>query len=109
MKKVLVFLVAMLVAGNVYAASFTLTIPDELVNDLIAAYCDKFGYEAELWDDETEQMISNPETAVAFTKRMLRQQIKDVYLEYKVDGDIETARDTAITQCDTDTTDLNVD
>ena len=85
-------------------ASFTITIPDDKVQDVIEAYCKQYGYRETLEDG-----LPNPETKAQFTKRQIRRYIRDVYTAYKTDLAIETTRDNTIVQSETDTKDIIVE
>ena len=58
-------------------AEFTIEIPDDKVQDVIAAFKKKYHYQAILEDGET-----NTETGAAFAERMLKEHIRNVTLRY---------------------------
>lgn len=59
-------------------ATMTLTVPDPIVQDVVDAFADAYGYQAEIDDGEGNQ-IPNPETDIQFAKRMIREYVKNVY------------------------------
>ena len=58
-------------------ADITITIPTDKLDDVIAAFKDKYRYE-EVLDDGTD----NTESGAAFAKRMLVEHIKRITLKY---------------------------
>ncbi len=74
-------------------ASITITIPDPVVSDVLDAYAAKYARPDQIidpaWIDPEDgsppDMIANPESKVAFAKRMIAQEIKKVYLSRRAD------------------------
>lgn len=93
-------------------ATFTVTIPNAILDDLIDAMALGTGWTETIIDDEGEE-IPNPETKAQWAKRILREWIKRHYRKYKGDEAVkdiapETARQAAIDQAVQDTADLTV-
>ena len=93
-------------------ASFTVKIPNGILEDLIDAMSLGTGWTETIIDDEGEE-IPNPETKEQWAKRTLEDWIKNHYRKYKgneaVDVvDPDAARQAAIEQAVQDTEDLRV-
>ena len=82
MKKILVFVLAILFLSNAYGASFTITIPDNKVAEVIEAFAIMFGY-PEIVEDVNGDDIPNPQSKAEFAKEKIREMIKETYLRYK--------------------------
>lgn len=65
-------------------AQINFTIPDQYIDRVLTAFCDGFGYQAEITDD-VGNTSPNPETRATFTKRMIAGRIKQVIHEYEGD------------------------
>lgn len=93
-------------------ATFTVTIPNGIVEDLVDAMALGTGWTETIINDEGEE-IPNPETKAQWAKRILRDWIKRHYRKYKGDEavdalDPDAARQDAIDQAVQDTADLTV-
>lgn len=78
-------------------ASFTLTVPDALVPDLLDAFADMYGYDA-----ETDGTKAN------FAKSKIRDYVKEVYKAHQATISAEAARQSAISAADTAAADVDV-
>lgn len=47
-------------------------VPDNKISATDDAYCEAYGYQAEIFDSQTQTMIPNPETKEDFVERSLR-------------------------------------
>ncbi len=89
MKKVLLIITLLLFATSASAASFTLNIPNSISGDVVDAFCSLYNYPTTVEVDG--EQVANPESKVAFAKRMIREYVKNVYKAYKVQ-ELETQR-----------------
>ena len=100
MKKLIITLAILAMASPAFGASFTLTVPNDVVGDVVQAFCTLYGYQETITDAEGVE-VPNPETKAAFAKRMIRTYVKEVYKAYKVQQ-FETGRQRVITDAESD-------
>ena len=104
MKRIISLTIALLLMAQVaFAAEFTITVPNGLVDDLVEAFASINGYE-EFIDGEP-----NLQSKVAFAKGCIRGYIKDTYKVWKARTAVKNVVDVSHTQSDTDTINLTVD
>lgn len=86
-------------------AKMTLTIPDEIVQDVVDAFCGSYKYQPEVEGEEKVDgetvMILNPESKVAFSKRMIREYVKAIYTSYQA-NQYEAGRQAVVDAAETD-------
>ena len=70
----------------------TLTIADDLVPRVRDAFCGTFNYQELITDPATGAQVVNPETKLAFFRRMLREHIRGVVREYEAGAAAAAAR-----------------
>lgn len=87
-------------------ATFTKTIPDELVPEVISAYCYNFNYQ-DFIPDNSGNLIPNPETKANFAKRMDRKFTIDIVKKYRIDA-LEVQRQETESQADIDCENIDV-
>lgn len=63
--------------------NITITIPDELIDNLIEAFCYWYNYQEIIHDVDLGD-IPNPETKAQFTKRMVKEYVRDIYRRAKL-------------------------
>ena len=83
MKKFLIVLMLLLFAGQVSAASITITIPDGKANAIIDAFATQYNYQDEI-GDEDGNMIPNPQTKKQFALEVIKSFVREVYKATKV-------------------------
>jgi len=88
-------------------ASFTLTVPNAVVPDLLQAFADMYGYQDTIADAQGST-IPNPVTKAAFAKEKIREYVRDVYKAGKLKA-LTTARTTIINDADTTTGPITVE
>lgn len=67
-------------------ATITLTIPDAILPRVIAGMCGHYGYEDTITDPANpENIIPNLETKGEFCRRMVRQHVKRVVLQWEAE------------------------
>lgn len=98
MKKLIITLAIMAMASPAFGASFTLTVPNNVVGDVVQAFCTLYGYQETITDEGVE--IPNPESKANFAKRMIRTYVKEVYKAYKVQ-ELEAQRQQIIRDAET--------
>lgn len=100
MKKIII-LISILFATSAQAANFTITIPDDKVPLVTNSFAALYNRPEQVPDPENqEEMIDNPETKAAFSKRILRNYVREVVRAANVKL-IETERQRLITEADT--------
>ena len=102
MKKILCLLVLSLVlVPQIYAEDTvaTITIPEAVATDVVAAFADIYNYTDNKQGEETEKQ---------FALRMVRRFIKDVYIKSKVDA-LELTRQSTISGAKDNVGDLTVE
>ncbi len=110
MKKIIAsILFVWVVVGYANAASYTITIPDNIVNDVIDGIAFQNGYKDNIQDpDDPINTIPNPESKTAFAKRMNRKWIRDNVRAWEANQSQKTAREQAITDADAKTETIDV-
>jgi len=83
-------------------ATFTKTIPTDLVNEVVEAYCFAYNYQTEI------DGLPNPETKVQFAKRIDREYTVNLVKQYRVSV-LETQRQTLNEQADIDCQTITVE
>lgn len=78
-------------------ATFTLTVPDALVPDMLDAFAALYGYDA-----------ATDGTRANFAKGKIRDYVKEVYTAHQATIGAEAARQSAISAADTTTADVDV-
>lgn len=74
-------------------AVISITIPDEIAQRVIGAFCDKYGYKDQIPDPNNPgQWIPNPVTKAQFAKDCLKQFVKAVVMSYESTKAAEDAR-----------------
>jgi len=84
MKKLIVVMGIIALASPAFGASMTITVPDSVVQDVIQAFCTNYNYQETIQGSDGQD-IPNPESKAAFTRRAIREYVKNVYFKYKVD------------------------
>lgn len=96
-------LLGMLAIPNICrAATMRITVPDELVPQLLEAFAQVFN-RPETVIDEHGNEVPNPETKAQFAKRHIRRFIRDVWRVYKSNRAAEEAKKKALEQAETET------
>jgi hypothetical protein len=82
-------------------ASFNFTVPDAAVPRVVEAFCVRFGYQETSVDG-----VPNPETRGDFTRRMIREFIKDTVVSHEASlaGRDASASQAAETRSEVDVT-----
>lgn len=93
----LILLTILLTIPFLLGATFSLTIPDNKVEDIKTAFCEAYGYDEEYG------------TKAQFTKDQIKRYIRDVYIAYKVDSTMESTRVDTIVQAESDTEGVTVE
>lgn len=75
--------------------SFSITVPDNKLNEIIEYFVKNQGYQDTLLIDG--QTIQNPETRTQAARRFILEYVKGHYKAYKVRVDTNSAKDSAIT------------
>lgn len=96
-------------AVSLFAAEFTVYIPNDKIPDIKTAYKYEFNYleNVTVYNDTSEEyeVIPNPESVIDFIKRMIKKQIKDICHNYlrkiKKDEAISLAYEEALNETDT--------
>ena len=75
----------------------TITIPEEYKQQIIDGFVYHHGYEDMIIDPEDPpNLIPNPESKLAFSKRMFRGYVKRCVVNYELRGAVESARQQAL-------------
>lgn len=85
-------------------AKFTITIPDDKVSEIVQAISDRTGWTATILDENGNE-IPNPETRAQWSKRQIRDYIKNLYRKWKAQQaraalDVEAAEQAAIDEAE---------
>jgi hypothetical protein len=107
MKKVIITLAILALASPVFGASMTITVPDEVAPQVINAFATLYNYQATIDTDENGDDIPNPESKAAFTRRMIREYVKNVYKAYKV-AELEAQRQQVVSDAENDVSGVDV-
>jgi hypothetical protein len=84
----------------------TITVPDSVAPEVIQAFCVNYNYQATITDENGDE-IPNPESKAAFTRRAIREYVKNVYLKYKVDQ-LEALRQQTLQEASEDVSGVDV-
>ena len=79
-------------------ATYTITVPVDRVNGVIEGAKLRYGYQENVSDGEGGT-IPNPETPAQFTRRMILEIVKSLYVEYK-ESLARTTMDTTVKAAD---------
>lgn len=63
-------------------ADFTVTVPTDMVDDLLNGFARRFNYEENIYNELGEQ-IPNPQTKAQFAKMQLFRWMRGIYIEEK--------------------------
>ena len=109
MKKIITAILSLSISGTVWAASYTITIPDNIFTDVINAIAYQHGYKDVVSDlDNPGDSIPNPESKLTFTKRMNRRWIRLNVEAWETSQSIKSAREQAILNAKTKTETIRV-
>lgn len=75
-------------------AQFTITVPDDKVQDLLNAFATQYNYQTTV-DDLSGGTVPNPESKAQFAKNKILKYIKEVYIAAQVQQ-VEEVRLTTI-------------
>ena len=83
-------------------ATMTLTIPNDIVGDVVDAFAAEYGYQENVTTTVSgvPTQVPNPESKNSFAKRQIREHVKRVYVKHQValvEATISNARSTAYT------------
>lgn len=86
-------------------ASWTMEIDNAVAQSLINAICSTYGYQEKILDpqDPTKE-INNPETKAQFSKGIVKNFLKEVYIGYKINIAKDAAQTTAESDAETEIT-----
>ena len=83
-------------------AEIVLTIPDAVLNRVIDALSQQYGYRSTVLDVDQVTMIPNPMSPVVFIKRKMLEKIRDQVITYEYNLAVRDARATIEASVDTD-------
>ena len=64
-------------------ATITITIPDDKVAIVVAAYQERYNYPETVTDPATLEIVNNPESPAAFARRCVVEEIRDAVRLYR--------------------------
>ena len=79
-------------------AKITITIPDDKINAVTNAFCDMFGYQEKIQQEDGTE-IDNPISKAQFAKGKINDYIKEVFINSRVnaiDAQKTAIRETAV-------------
>ncbi len=114
MKKLIGLFIGLLLMGTAYSATMTITIPNEVVGDVIEAFATEFQYPTSVPDpictgEEDCEYISNPMSKATFAKQEIRRFIREIYIDHMRDIAISEAQTTSVITAEGEVTDVTVE
>jgi predicted SAM-dependent methyltransferase len=62
-------------------ANITFSLPDDKIDAIVDAFSTQEGYQDMIW--ENDALVPNPETRIQFTRKVLRQIMKNAYVNHQ--------------------------
>ena len=97
MKRIIVSILVLFISSVSFSAGYTIIIPDNIFVSVIDAVASQHGYEVNIPDPDNPRIeIPNPESKIAFVKRMNRRWIRLNVQAWEANQSADSARKQAI-------------